>query len=179
MRIFVLAHPNSGTRAFYHACKGHITNYTVGHETNFPASGTYPDNHIEISCRLVFVLPSIRPMSDDGYVWLHRNRNDVIESWMKRSPTFFVEHLDHLIWNTPPASLRERCELRYDLIQLMIHHFVAGKVLGKSQFLSLDVEECGTFTHWSRLWHLGSLQGDFDASLATWGKWQEKARRLK
>jgi len=89
MNIFVLTTGRSGSVTFSKACE-HITNYSVGHETRTGRLGgdrfNYPKDHIEVDCRLAWLLGRLdRHYGNDAlYVHLRRDDKDTARSKAKR-----------------------------------------------------------------------------------------------
>lgn len=86
MNVFVLCTGRCGSLAFATACN-HITNYTAGHETGHRRVGRgsfqYPDNHIEVDCRLAWRLGRLQKQYGRNafYVHLMRNASDTARSY--------------------------------------------------------------------------------------------------
>jgi hypothetical protein len=97
-RVFVLSTGRCGSTTFAASC-AHITNHTSGHETNWGRLGDvrldYPDDHIEIDNRLSWFLGSLAARYPDArYVHLLRERQSVVDSFLKRWP-----------WDPPPGRI--------------------------------------------------------------------------
>jgi hypothetical protein len=89
MNIFILNSGRCGSSTFIKACQ-HITNYTSAHESLLTEVGekrlNYPENHIEADNRLSWLLGRLdEKFGDDAYyVYLSRNKTDVVNSFCKR-----------------------------------------------------------------------------------------------
>jgi hypothetical protein len=89
MNVFVLCTGRCGSVTFSKAC-GHITNFTSGHESRRKVWGAarfaYSDNHIETDNRLAWLLGRLDAAHgrDARYVWLTRNEDDVVESFVRK-----------------------------------------------------------------------------------------------
>jgi len=85
-RVFVLCTGRCGSVTFAKAC-GHVTNYSVGHETIGLRHGLdYPDNHIEANNRLIFYLGLLRSKFPAArYVHLVRDEQATARSYAARS----------------------------------------------------------------------------------------------
>ena len=103
MNVFVLCPGRCGSKTFVKACS-HITNWTSGHETRVNPTKrlslndeyktealnynrvNYPDNHIEVDCRLTWFLGFLDEVYEDTalYVNLTRNRAPCAMSWSER-----------------------------------------------------------------------------------------------
>lgn len=90
MRVFVLCTGRCGSLTFAKAC-GHLTNFTAGHETGLTSVGSdflrYPDQHIEVDNRLVWMLGLLEQgYGDDStrYLWLRRRTPEVVDSQAAR-----------------------------------------------------------------------------------------------
>lgn len=90
MNVFILCTGRCGSTTFSRACE-HMTNYTVGHETNINRLGAgrvnYPDNHIEVDNRLSWFLGRLEQTYGDTafYVHLLRERGATVASFEKRA----------------------------------------------------------------------------------------------
>ena len=89
-RVFVLSTGRCGSTTLARSC-AHITNHTSGHETNWGRLGDvrldYPDDHIEVDNRLSWFLGTLAARYPDAlYVHLVRDREQVVESFLKRWP---------------------------------------------------------------------------------------------
>jgi len=133
MRIFVLSTGRSGTSTFVKACK-HMTNYTCGHESNWSKIGvdrlTYPDHHIEVDNRLVWMLGrlDIRYGDDAFYVHLIRNKEDTIKSFNKRwkgKPSIIRAYAEDILVRDE-MGLKE-CQDYYETINSNIYLFLKDK----------------------------------------------------
>lgn len=90
MRVFVLSTGRCGSTTLAHALS-HATNYSCAHESRSTRAERrldYPDQHIEIDNRLVWFLGPLRQQYPDAiYIWLTRDREAVVHSYMKRFGT--------------------------------------------------------------------------------------------
>lgn len=93
MRVFVTGAGRCGTLTFAKACEasvqalGGVTGPTVAHEGSLDkaAPWTYPDNHIEVDCRLVWHAHYLLEAYPDAYwVVLDRDRDAIAASWAKK-----------------------------------------------------------------------------------------------
>jgi hypothetical protein len=89
-QVFVLSTGRCGSTTFAASC-AHITNHTSGHETNWGRLGDvrldYPSDHIEVDNRLSWFLGSLAARYPDArYVHLLRDRQRVVDSFLKRWP---------------------------------------------------------------------------------------------
>lgn len=90
MRVFILSTGRCGSTTLFKALS-HTTNYTCAHESRSTRAQNrldYPDQHIEVDNRLSWFLGSLYcRYPDDFYVWLRRDREAVVRSYMKRFNT--------------------------------------------------------------------------------------------
>ena len=134
MRIFVIGTGRCGTMTFKKACN-HIKNYTNAHEGNTGWKHKdnifdYPDNHIEIDCRLSYFLPILVEKYPDAlYVHLQRERESCIESLSKRKSLnhFSIFHLGK------PKDMKEIASIYYDNTVNLINNYLYN-VLDKNIF---------------------------------------------
>lgn len=172
MRVFILCTGRNGSTTFYHACR-HITNYTVGHETNARTIGVrrlaYSDNHIEIDNRLSYHLGSLEQLYgyEPFYVHLLRDRIKVIESFNRRWEldhsiiAGFAKHIKML----PLEDLTEEdkwilSEEYVDTVNSNISSFIEGKPNRMIVRLENIQED------FKALWNAIRAIGDFEAALS-------------
>jgi hypothetical protein len=93
MRVFVVGTGRCGTTTFYQACR-HITNYTVGHESEGFRIPKYEfdDKHIEVSHLNSIALPLlVKKYPDSMFIHLIRDRQATIQSWVNGHPDLHEE----------------------------------------------------------------------------------------
>jgi len=169
MRVFVLSPGRSGSATFAEACK-HMTNFTAGHETR---SGLveerfdYPDSHIEADNRLTWMLGGLSRASqpDDRYVWLQRDRNLVVESFLRRWESSYrsniIKAFAHGIiqrrsdWDDPEAVVRFYVET----VEANIAEFVKER---DHMIVRLGTPDFESFWEW-----IGA-EGDRHGALMKW-----------
>lgn len=85
-RIFILCTGRCGSVTFAKACE-HATNFTVGHESVGLRHGLeFPDDHIEVNCRLVWYLGLlVCKYPDARYVHLMRDPEATARSFAPRT----------------------------------------------------------------------------------------------
>ena len=130
-----------GSVTFAAAC-GHLTNYSVGHESRSrlvgPARFEYPDQHIEVDNRLSWFLGPIGSRFDDEtafYVHLVRDRTAVIESFLRRWDSSFrasiIQAFAHgIVMRTQDwgdAERREVCATYVTTVGENIRQFLLGR----------------------------------------------------
>ncbi len=170
MRVFVLSTGRCGTTTFFKACQ-HIENYTCGHEsranlTNFDRLD-YPDNHIEIDNRLTWQLPRLANRMfgvDVEYVWLMRNTDKVVDSYLRRKDTNSI-----VDWWARAVLMRESVsrDTVEDMVNVMnsnIYNFMDWQ---KSRHI-FELERAADF--WPVFWRRIGAKGNYDAALREWEK---------
>lgn len=88
MNVFCVGTGRCGTKTFSVACS-HLHNFTSGHESNARRIGAdrlrYPPNHVEADARLTWFLGGLlRCYPDAFFVWLRRDREQVVQSYVRR-----------------------------------------------------------------------------------------------
>lgn len=124
MRVFVLTTGRSGSVTFARACN-HATNYTAAHESRigeFTGRFDYPDQHIEVDNRLVFLLGLLHQHHPDAfYIHLTRDPAETAASYIRRT------HLD--LTGLPLAKnlwRRWRGYRRLPLVDAFNHGIIEG-----------------------------------------------------
>ncbi len=121
MRVFVLTTGRSGSKTFAETCK-HLKDYTAGHETNKRKLGEhrfdYPDDHVEVDCRLAWFLGvlNLRYPDDVYYVHLKRDVDDVAKSWLKRwsrKGSMFRGYVNHIKMTDPKIHNQDVTMIQY------------------------------------------------------------------
>jgi len=93
VRVFVTGAGRCGTLTFAKACEAAVGELagvagpTVAHEGSLDkaAPWTYPDNHIEVDCRLVWHAHYLLEAYPDAYwIVLDRDRDAIAASWAKK-----------------------------------------------------------------------------------------------
>lgn len=189
VRVFVLTTGRSGSLTFATAC-GHITNFTVGHESLRDQIGearfAYPDNHIEVDNRLSWFPGQLaRRFPDARYVHLVRDPVATADSYLERWPGEPKSRLRRLrrAWSVrqPEASLmrafangivfrltswpeeerRAVSEFMVDTINANIREFLSTR-----EHLTVELEVPGD--GFRRFWDWIDAEGDQDAAMREW-----------
>jgi hypothetical protein len=172
VNVFVIGTGRCGTMTFSRACS-HLTNFTSGHESRANCvlgRVDYPANHIESDARLTWFLGVLRERYPDAYyVNLHRNRDDVVTSMLRRWQTsgvlrFFrlgaIHRMDRQYQTE--RDRRALCELYLEVIEANIRLFT----LGCSNLMDIDLSMAGEkfpmFLDW-----IGA-EGNRTAAIAEW-----------
>ena len=165
MRVFILGTGRCGSMPCAKAAS-HVTNFTSAHESNILPDFHFPDNHIEVSPRLTWVLSSLgRVYPDDDTFWVHlvRRREEVIASWIKRGPHRGAGYWRKLVWSTSSVvSYKKACGMCYDAMHGQIEDFLDTRVRTFRIRLEHGAED------WGNLWSRIHAEGDFEASEAEW-----------
>ena len=181
MNIFVLSTGRCGTVTFAKAC-GHVSNYTVGHETLGPLRRAlpdhiasefikYPPDHIEVDNRLSWFLGTLDKAygNDAFYVHLTRRRDDVARSYLARgwkSILFsFVSVMLQYYDRAYDLSEEERYQLALlyvDSVNENIRHFLRDK----SHQIEITLEN--PKARFRNFWDQIGASGDLDSALVEW-----------
>jgi len=174
LNVFVLSCGRSASLTFVKACE-HIENYTVGHETRMGFLGKrrldYPLNHIEANNRLSWLLGSLDELYGDSalYVHLRRNREDVVNSFLKR-----LDRKTGIIWAyasgilSPTGHIEARpvdiCGDFYDIVNSNIGHFLKDKS-SKMVFRVENAKE-----DFKKFWGFIGARGNLGDALKEWDR---------
>ena len=204
MNVFVLCSGRCGSKAFIEACS-HITNWTSGHETkakevqqNHPPSYKYkvngnykrliyPDNHIEIDCRLTWFLGLLDETHGDNafYVNLTRNPSRCALSWVERwsSPVSILywwfravhQNFGHLTKHKDKKRpMRMQFALEYvDAANALIRMFLKDKI----HTMSFPIEDAADL--FPVFWKWIGAEGDLDAALAVFNRTANQQTQYK
>lgn len=174
-QVFVLSTGRCGSTTFTRACD-HLTNYTAGHETRSRRLGdarfAYPARHIESDNRLSWHLGSLGARFDDAqvlYVHLHRDREAVAQSFLKRWDSTFrpsmISAFGHGIVQRSkdwPESRRiSVCRFYVDTVTANIQEFLRNRA-----HLRVDTDQPQRDFH-PFLDRIGA-EGDLDAAMGEW-----------
>jgi len=173
VRVFVLSPGRSGSLTFVEACS-HIANFTAAHESRVRSVGhprfAYPNDHIEADNRLTWFLGGLgaQERPDDRYVWLRRDRDAVVTSFLKRWRSTYrsgiIEAFAHAIVMQPndwADDVREDVVKFYvDTVESNIAQFVE-----KREHMTVWLGSPDDFT---RFWAWVGAEGDLKAALETW-----------
>lgn len=163
MNVFVLCVGHTGSTTFHKACT-HISNYTVGHETQTRISGpsrtAYPANHIEVDNRLLWFLD--RLPDDAFYVHLTRDKQKIVNSFVSRyhhkSKGILRAWKKHVLCNTKD-SLED---VAWDYVNTgmnTIDTFISRRRLT----MMMDID---TITDvWPEFWTRIGAEGDYEKSI--------------
>ncbi len=170
--VFVLNVGRSGSKTFAKACT-HITNYSSGHETRSWEIGEerleFPSNHIEVDNKLTWMLGSLDKKygKEAYYVYLIRDRKDVIKSWDRlwnhsfSNIRFFAEGV---LSNVPDLiSQKEKCEIgefHYDVANQNIELFLKDK----PNTITIRFEDIEN--GFSQFWSVIAAEGNLEQALA-------------
>lgn len=136
MRIFVLTTGRTASTTFSKACS-HFEGMTASHESKagkIKGRLDYPDNHVEIDNRLVWFLSSLEKIyktEDTFYVYLKRDKEEVIKSYIKRwyvKSSIVRGMFNNILMCEGHASYSEKyqsCELYVDTVEDAIESFGA------------------------------------------------------
>jgi hypothetical protein len=171
MRIFVLGTGRCGTTTFARAC-AHLTNFTAGHETRAKRIGAdrfaYPDRHIEADNRLCWFLGELgHRFPDAWYVHLRRDREEVVDSFLRRWNTkSIIRAFGHQVvlhgadW--PDDERRDVCGFYVDTVTANVAEFLAQR-RSMTIWLSEAPVVFPAFLDWI------DAEGDLAAAMAEWG----------
>lgn len=123
----------------------------------------YPDNHIEISPHLSWVLPALIARHPQAlFVHLRRRRSEVVESWHRRGPSLGPGRWARMarMADVEPA-FRRVCELNYDVTVANI-----DAMAGRCRLITLWLHDMPG--DWICFWGQAGARGDFTASVAEW-----------
>lgn len=163
--VFILCTGRCGSTTMVRACK-HISNYTAGHETRTALLGkdrfAYPKGHIEADNRLSWLLGRLDEEfgKDAFYVHLRRDRQEVAESYSKRSGGILRAYMGSgiLMDNTNPDYVAVAGDM-VDTISSNIEHFLQDKPHKMEFWLERAKAQLPEFFE-----RIGA-QGDLDAAL--------------
>ena len=168
MNIFILNAGRCGSTSFIKACS-HISNFTAGHESNIQLTGTqrleYPDNHIEADNRLCWFLGRLdRAFGNQAYyVHLTRNRQDNINSFVKRSHFGIMKaYREGILLGGQNQQTEEIAADYLDTIETNIELFLKDKQL-KASFRLEQAEQ-----DFKRFWQQIGAEGDLQSALTEW-----------
>lgn len=150
--IFILCTGRCGSMTFIRAC-GHITNYSVGHETKINSAYDkisnrlrYPKYHIEADNRLSFFLGAMDNYYPDDrtfYVHLVRNEDKVVESFSSRSgdKSLADNYIRGILYKNYTGADRK------DLIRIMaqaINYNIQSFLATKKNYIYIPIERVKT-----------------------------------
>lgn len=171
MNVFVLCSGRCASMTFSVAC-GHLTNFTVGHETKAGLLGAarveFPDAHIEIDNRLTWFLGrlDLRYGPDALYVHLRRGRQKTAESFLRRYDAGIMaawrRHIHMGL--SDEADPLEVCLDYVDAVTAGIETFLRDK----PNRLEVNVEMIAT--DFPCFWQHISGEGDLGAAMEEWGR---------
>ena len=175
--VFVLGTGRCGSVAFAEAC-AHLSNFTSGHETRARLVGSdrldYPQQHIEVDHRLSWFVGPLTQRFDDRqtlYVHLLRDRDSVVDSWVRRWDSPFraslIRAFGHgIVMRTEDwtdTDIRTVCEAYVDTVRANVDEFISRR-----DGIRIAIEDCDTeFPHFA---HRIGASGDLDAAIAEFGR---------
>lgn len=170
MRVFVLSTGRCGSTTLATALS-HTTNFTCAHESRSSRAQNrldYPDNHIEVDNRLSWFLgPLYRHYPKDFYVWLRRDREAVVRSYMKRFGTragIMPAFAQGIIQGSRPVSetyKRTATELYVDTVEDNIATFLSCTGVRQTH-VDMDYNPQNDL---EGLWKAIGAEGDLDTAL--------------
>lgn len=160
MRVFVLCTGRCGSLTFAKACQ-QMSNFTAGHESGAGLyTLVYPEQHIEVDNRLAWMLgPLALKYPNAIYVWLRRQRADVIESFTRRFVDSGIMHGFCRIVQRGPAQKLARemypilAEQYVDTVEANIATFLQDRI-----YFEIYIEE--PFNQFIRFWVTIGAEGD-------------------
>ena len=173
MKVLILGTGRTGSQSFIKACK-HIRNFSSAHESKVNGLGddrfSFPDQHIEADCRLVFHLGEMEKYfgKDTYYVHLKRDKEEIARSYAKRyrNEVSIVRAFAEGIKNTPLVYLteEERLQNARDYVSC-VHHNLAYYFKDKPHVMEIDLADIksGFKTFWDWI----GAEGDLEKALAT------------
>lgn len=170
--VFVLCTGRCGSTTFAKAA-GHITNFTVGHETRTHLTGdarlAYPVHHIEADNRLTWLLGRLDKTfgQEPLYVHLTRDPEEVAASFVKRSDrgimlayrTEILMRAERLSRDTP---LIEFCRDYVTTVTENIRHFLRDKP--RTMPFRLETAKADM----ERFWEAIGAEGNLDPAVREW-----------
>lgn len=176
MRVFILCTGRSGSSAIIQACR-HITNFTVGHETQTQFFGDqrfdFADQHIEADNRLSWHLGQLNEKYGDEpfYIHLKRNREAVAKSFKRRYflPGSMIDAYTEGIHKMPPEKLtqEERNQACFDYVDT-VNSNIDLFLKDKSKKLEINLESIKK--DFEAFWSFIGAEGDLNAALAEFDK---------
>ena len=172
MRIFVVCTGRCGSVTFSKACS-HITNYSVGHETNVSKLGAgrfaYPSNHIEVDNRLSWMMgPLIEKFGRDPhevhYVHLKREKTATSASFAKRKHGLMAAWTNGVVMYGKEYSQSAYSLAALDMVDC-INANITRCLIGVPHTV-VQLEEI--FEQWPNFWETIRAEGSLKASLAEW-----------
>ncbi len=169
MNVFVLCTGRSGSLTFSRAAS-HISNYTVGHESNSKLVGdarlAYPANHIEVDNRLTWILGRLDETFGPNafYVHLTRNSEATARSFNKRwhlKEGIIAAYRDAILMGAEAEPMAV-CADYVETVSSNIQAFLKDK----PNTIEFEVE-CAQ-QHWPVFWKRIGATGDLQASLDEW-----------
>jgi hypothetical protein len=174
VNVFVLTAGRSGSHTIAYAFS-HATNYTVGLEYLDRRMGkdrfAYPDNHIEVDCRLTWMLGRLDEAygKDAYYIHLRRNREDTARShtikFSERKgigaliASHYIVGVARLASKDSPANAYMGSLDYVDNVTANIRHFLKDKPHQREVWLEeLDKD-------FPTLWREIGAEGDLSAAL--------------
>lgn len=174
-RVFVLGTGRCGTRTWAAAC-GHVTNWTVGHETgNRRIAGRldYPTGHIEADNRLTWFLGSLDRQYDHGrtlYIHLRRDPQAVAQSLARGKIT---EHNILPAWHGRIVRTRQRGRASWGASARLYVATVADNIelflRDKPHVLRAWIED--PHEPFDQMWETIGADGDRDAAHVELGRY--------
>lgn len=165
MNVFVLCTGRCGSLSLAKAC-GHITNFTVGHETLVDKIGhdrvAYPDQHIEIDNRLAYFLGRLDAKYGTRafYVHLMRDEHETALSFERRTGIMdLYSHSNGIFIGNIEAS---RYELALDYVRRVNENIVA--FLLDKLYMNFHIENYAV--DFARMCLLIGASVDYDAAMA-------------
>lgn len=188
MNVFILCAGRCGSNTIIAACR-HVRNYTAGHETRRPLTGSerlaYPSHHIEADNRLSHFLGRLDSTygSDAYYVHLTRQREAHAHSFTKNMTgrgSISRAWRDSVLLGCQATDL-EACLDYVDATNENIRLFLQNKPLTMQMQLETLSQDFPQFWQW-----IGA-EGDLDAAVralsirhnATPHGWRLHARNLR
>lgn len=169
MNVFVLCTGRSGSLSFTRACQ-HMTNFTAAHESRVPLLGddrlAFPDNHIEVDCRLAWFLGRMDKSFGDTafYVHLTRDPAKVAASWARR---FYVlggmatGYRDHILAGAATERRIGRTEAAADYVRTVTEN-IELFLKDKSHVMRFRLEDAGD--QFPQFWEWIGAEGDMSAA---------------
>lgn len=168
MNIFILNAGRCGSSTFVQACK-HISNFSSAHESRSTLTGEqrlkYPDNHIEADNRLCWLLGRLDHEygNDAYYVHLTRNRQQSVESFVKRKDYgIMLAYREGILMGGEQQSATEIANDYLETVDRNISLFLKDKDNTMPFSLESAARDFIDFWHW-----IGA-RGEQDRALAEW-----------
>jgi len=169
MNVFILNSGRCGSSTFIKACQ-YINNYSSAHESLAMQVGekrlAYPANHIEADNRLCWLLGRLDNQYADNaiYVYLHRNKQDTINSFVKRIDYGIMRAYREGILIEADEHISD-VDLAADYL-LTIKNNIECFLKDKTHIMTFSMERGKE--DFKEFWVLIGAQGDLPKALAEW-----------